>query len=61
MEVLQPEWVTQLSYTLECYNVNIEEDNEDPCKVNILETEGYHEVQGPLIKDPDITTSIKTK
>jgi len=38
MEVLQPEWVTQLSYALECYNVNIEEDDEDPRKVNILET-----------------------
>jgi len=53
--------VTQLGYTLECYNVNIEEDNEDPQKVNIPKTEGYHEVQGPLIEDPDITTLVKTK
>ena len=30
MEVLQLEWVTQLSCVLECYNVNIEEDDEDP-------------------------------
>ena len=30
MEELQPEWVTQLSCTLECYNVNVEENNEDP-------------------------------
>jgi len=30
MEVLQREWVTQLSCTLECYNINVEEDDEDP-------------------------------
>jgi len=30
MEVLQPEWVTQLSSALECYNVNVKEDHEDP-------------------------------
>ena len=30
MEECQPEWVTQLSYALECYNVNVEEDDEDP-------------------------------
>lgn len=59
--MLQPEWVTQLSYTLECYNVNIEEDDEDPWKINIPKTEGYHEVQGPLIEDLDITTLLKTK
>ena len=35
MEVLQPEWTTQLSCTLECYNVNIEEDDEYPQKFNI--------------------------
>lgn len=29
-EAFQPEWVTQLSYALECYNVNVEEDDEDP-------------------------------
>ena len=28
MKVLQPEWVTQLSYAMECYNVNIEEDDD---------------------------------
>ena len=61
MEVLQLEWATQLRYALECYNVNIEEDNKDPRKVNILETEGYREVQGPLVEDPDITTLVKKK
>jgi len=61
MEVIQAKWVTQLSYELECYNMNTKEDDEDSRKVNIPETEGYHEVQGPLIEDPDITTLIKTK
>jgi len=61
MEVIHPEWETQLNSVLECYNVNIKEDNEDLWKVNILETEGYREVQGPLIEYPDITTLVKTK
>lgn len=30
MGVLQLEWVTQLSSTLECYKVNVEEYDEDP-------------------------------
>lgn len=46
---------------LECYNVNIEEDDEDPQNIDILEREGCHEVQGPLIEDPDITVLLKTK
>eukprot|EP00253_Pinus_taeda_P026504 PITA_26504 len=46
---------------LECYNINIEEDDEDPQKINIPETEGYHEVQEPLIEDPDITVPEKKK
>ena len=61
MEVLQPEWVTQMSCALECYNINIEEDDEDPQKINIPETKGYRKVQGPLIEDLDITALVKTK
>jgi len=61
MEVIQPEWATQLSYVLECYKVNAEEDNKDPWKVNILETKGCREVQGSLIEDLDITMPVKTK
>ena len=57
----QPEWVTQMSCALECYNVNVEEDNEDPRKINIPETEGCREVRGPLIEDIDITAPLKTK
>lgn len=50
-----------MSCALECYNVNIEDDDEDPWKINIPETEGYHKVRGPLIEDPDITAPLKTK
>ena len=59
--MLQPEWVTQRSCALECYNVNIEEEDEDAQKINILETKGYCEVQGPLTEDPNITTPLKMK
>jgi len=34
VEVRQPKWAPQLSYALECYNINIEEDDEDPWKIN---------------------------
>lgn len=60
MEVLQLEWATQLSCALECYNVNIEDD-EDPWNINILETKGCREVRGPLIEDPNITAPLKMK
>jgi len=35
IEVIQPKWATQLSCPLECYNMNTEEDDKDPQKVNI--------------------------
>lgn len=55
------EWATQPSCALDCYNVNIEEDDEDPHNINIPETEGCREVRGPLIEDPDITALLKMK
>ena len=44
MELLQLEWVTQLSHAIDFYNVNVEEDDEDPQNIKILETEGCREV-----------------
>lgn len=61
IELIQPEWATQLSCALECYNINTKEDDEDSGKVNLTETKGYHKVQGSLIEDPDITTPVKTR
>ena len=61
LDLMQPEWATQLSRMLECYNVTIEEEDEDPQKINIPETEGHHEVQGPQIEKPNITALVRTK
>jgi len=41
----RPEWATQLSHALECYNVTVEEEDEDLWKINIPEIEGHYEVQ----------------
>jgi len=61
LDLIQPKWATQLSRVLECYNVTAEEEDEDLWKINIPETEGHREVQGPQIENPDITTSLRTK
>jgi len=61
MEVLQPEWAMQLSSALECYNVNVEEDDEDSQNINISETKGSREVREPSLEDPDITALLKMK
>jgi len=41
--------------------VTIEEEDEDPHKINILETKGHHEVKGSPVENPNRTTSLKTK
>ena len=35
-EVVQLAWATQLSHALEFYNVQVEEDDDDPQNINIL-------------------------
>ena len=35
LDMIQPEWATQLSHTLECYNVTTEDEDEDSWKINI--------------------------
>ena len=50
-----------MSYTLECYNVATEEEDEDPWKINIPKMEGHREVQRSQIENLDITASVKTK
>ena len=61
LELIQPDRNTQLSHVLECYNLTVEEEDEDPRKINILEIEGHREVEGPQIENPDITTPLKMK
>jgi len=51
----------ELSSTLGCYNVNVEEDDEDPWNINISETKGSCEIRRPSLEDPDITVPLKTK
>ena len=61
VETIHPEWVAQLSCALECYNIIVDEEDEDPRNIDIPKTKGQCEVQGPQIKNPDITVSVKTK
>jgi len=61
LELIQLEWGTQLSCTHEFYNVIVEQEDEDPWKINILEMEGHCEVLGPQIENPDIIAPVKTK
>jgi hypothetical protein len=43
-----------------CYNINANEDD-DPRKVNIIETEGQRDVEGPGVELPFIGQPIKIK
>jgi hypothetical protein len=43
-----------------CYNINANEDD-DPRKVNIIETKGQRDIEGPRIELPFIGQPIKIK
>lgn len=49
LDLIKLYWTTQLWHMLECYNVTAEEEEEDLMNVNIPETEGHREVEGPQI------------
>ena len=51
----------QLSQPLACYNVQVEDDEDDPQNINILESEGSREVRKPKIRDPNIMVPSKMK
>ena len=57
----QPEWAAQLENALECYKLEEEKEDDEPCHTNILESEGSQEVQGPNLELPEITDKLKTK
>ena len=59
----QPDWAIQLEHALECYNFTeeLDDDEEDPCNINIPESEGTREVDGPKLDIPAITEPIKIK
>ena len=50
----QPEWAIQLEDALECYNFVAEPEDEDenPRSINIPESEGTREVEGPKLDIP---------
>ena len=57
-----PKWKIALEEALECYNLAGEgEEDENPRNVNIPESEGTHDVQGPELKVPDVVKLVKIK
>jgi len=58
IEWAQPDWSTQLHHMLECYNVTVEEEEEDLRTINIPEIEGRREVEGPQIENLDISAPL---
>ena len=56
----QPSWEEQLENALECYNLAADEEKE-PRNMNILESEGSCEVQGPKLEIHEIVEKVKIK
>jgi len=46
-ELVQSAWKTQLSGALECYNIQAEEDDDNPQDIIVPETKGCRQVRGP--------------
>lgn len=46
---------------MECYNFAIDEEEDDPHNINIPESEGSHDVQGPALEIPEITKKVKIR
>jgi hypothetical protein len=60
MEQEEDEWIAPFQKLQSCYNINVDEDD-DPRKVNIAETEGQRDVEGPRIELSFIGKPIKIK
>lgn len=46
LELVKLDLSTHLRHALECYNMIVEGEYEDPQNINISEAEGHHEVEG---------------
>jgi hypothetical protein len=57
LEKEEDEWTAPLQKLQDCYNINADEDD-DPRKVNIVETEGQRGIEGPGVELPFIGKSI---
>jgi hypothetical protein len=60
LEQEEDEWTEPLQKLQGCYNINVVEDN-DPRIVNIAETKGQRDVEGPGVKLPFVGHIIKIK
>jgi hypothetical protein len=60
LEQEEDEWTTPLQKLQGCYNINVDEDD-DPRKVNIVETEGQRDIEGLGVELPFIGQPIKIK
>lgn len=60
LDLIQPDWTTQLCHALECYNVTNKEEYGDPGNINIPKVEGHREVEELQIENLDITAPLKT-
>jgi hypothetical protein len=58
LEQEEDEWTMPLWKLQGCYNINVDEDD-DPRKVNIVETEGQRDVEGLEVELPFIGMLIK--
>jgi len=57
-----PKWKIALEQALDCYNLTEEgEEDENPHNVNIPESKGTCDVQGPELKVPDVAKPVKIK
>ena len=54
----EDEWTAPIQKLQTCYNINVDEDDY-PRKVNIAETEGQRDVEGPGVELPFIGQPIK--
>jgi hypothetical protein len=60
VEKEEDEWNAPLQKLQGCYNINVDEDD-DPRNVNIAETKGQRDIEGPGVKLPFIGQPIKIK
>jgi hypothetical protein len=60
LEQEEDEWIAPFQKLQGCYNINADADD-DPRKVNIAETEGHKDVEGPGVELPFIGQPIKIK
>jgi hypothetical protein len=60
MEQEEDKWTAPLQKLQSCYNINTDDDG-DPRKVNITETKGQRDVEGPGVELPFIGQPIKIK